>query len=46
MIWWRRRESNPRPQVRYLRSYMFIGLLSLTMSFTIREVPQSESDLI
>jgi len=32
-FWWRRRGSNPRPQVRCSRLYMFILSISLTQCY-------------
>jgi len=33
MNWWRRRESNPRPQALYYRIYMLIRAFNLTASY-------------
>jgi hypothetical protein len=32
-IWWRRRESNPRPQILRYQLYMLIPSISLTISY-------------
>jgi hypothetical protein len=33
MYWWRRRESNPRPQILRSQIYMFISSIVLTSSY-------------
>jgi hypothetical protein len=32
-VWWRRRESNPRPQILRFQLYMFIPSIILTTSY-------------